>query len=173
MRRFSATDAKNRFGELIEASRDAPVAIERHGRVVAYVVAPAPTGATAGTSFRQLAGALRAIGAQYATVFGSVAHGEARPGSDIDLAVFMGGPLTTSARIAVVDEVVRITGRSVDLVDLHEARGLVLLRALGGAEIVCKDAATRTAMILRGFRADDDVRAMRLAARSARAGLFS
>ena len=38
METFDATAAKNNFGRLLEASARAPVAIERHGRVVAYVV---------------------------------------------------------------------------------------------------------------------------------------
>jgi prevent-host-death family protein len=41
MKRITATQAKQNFGELIEhAQREGPVAIERHGRVVAYVVSP-------------------------------------------------------------------------------------------------------------------------------------
>ena len=38
---IDATAAKNRFGHLLEACARAPVAVERHGRVVAYVVGPA------------------------------------------------------------------------------------------------------------------------------------
>ncbi|MBE0615675.1 MAG: type II toxin-antitoxin system Phd/YefM family antitoxin [Burkholderiales bacterium] len=40
METFDTTSAKNRFGQLLEASSHAPVAIERHDRVVAYLVAP-------------------------------------------------------------------------------------------------------------------------------------
>lgn len=173
MRTFSATYAKNRFSALIEASREGPVTIERHGRVIAYVVAPARAAVPQEELFSRLGAGMRAAGVQYATVFGSVARGQARPGSDIDLAVFMGAPLTTSARIGIVDEASRITGRSVDLVDLDKARGLIRVRALRGVEIACKDVSTRSAMILRGFRAADDIRAMRIAATAARAGLFA
>lgn len=39
MKRFTATQAKQRFGELLETVlRGEPVEIERHGRVVAHVV---------------------------------------------------------------------------------------------------------------------------------------
>lgn len=37
---FTATAAKQRFGELLERAARGPVAIVRHGRVVAYVVPP-------------------------------------------------------------------------------------------------------------------------------------
>ena len=36
--RIRATDAKQRFAELLEAAARGPVAIERHGRLVAYVL---------------------------------------------------------------------------------------------------------------------------------------
>lgn len=38
MKTVSATRAKNRFGEVLAEALRAPVAVERHGRVVAYVV---------------------------------------------------------------------------------------------------------------------------------------
>lgn len=38
---YTASDAKNKFAELIDDAQRAPVAIERHGRQVAYVVSPA------------------------------------------------------------------------------------------------------------------------------------
>ncbi len=37
---FSATAAKQRFGELLERAAHGPVGIVRHGRIVAYVVPP-------------------------------------------------------------------------------------------------------------------------------------
>ena len=52
MKRFTATQGKQNFGELIEhVLREGPVAIERHGRVVAYVVsAEAYAAADAGSA---------------------------------------------------------------------------------------------------------------------------
>jgi len=38
MRRISAREAKNRFGELIDTARAEPVAIEKHGRPVAVIL---------------------------------------------------------------------------------------------------------------------------------------
>ena len=38
MQRFSAHDAKARFGKLLDAARREPVTIEKHGRAVAVVM---------------------------------------------------------------------------------------------------------------------------------------
>lgn len=38
MRNIAARDAKNRFGELLDAAQREPVAIEKHGRRVAVVL---------------------------------------------------------------------------------------------------------------------------------------
>jgi len=38
---FDASEAKNRFGALLDAAQRQPVAIKRHGRRVAFVVSPA------------------------------------------------------------------------------------------------------------------------------------
>jgi len=37
---FPASEAKNNFGKLIDAAQRRPVAIERHGRRVAFVISP-------------------------------------------------------------------------------------------------------------------------------------
>ncbi len=37
---FAASDAKNNFGKLLDAAQRRPVAIERHGRTVAFVISP-------------------------------------------------------------------------------------------------------------------------------------
>lgn len=38
---FPASEAKNNFGRLIDAAQREPVAIEKHGRRVAFVISPA------------------------------------------------------------------------------------------------------------------------------------
>ena len=173
MKVFDATSAKNRFGQLIEACNHAPVAIERHGRVVAYVVGPRDFPAVLQSMEDQLASRLRAAGATYATVFGSVARGEARPDSDIDVAVSFGKPMSSDLRMAVIGIVAAASGRSADVIDLEAVGGLVLARALGGREIYCDDVATRQRMIAKVQRSEDDRRSAAMAARAARAGLFA
>lgn len=40
MKTLTVTDAKNRFGELIDMARAEPVRVQRHGRDVAVVLSP-------------------------------------------------------------------------------------------------------------------------------------
>jgi len=47
MKTVNATQLKNRLGEVLERAALGPVAIERHGRVVAYLVPPATAKARA------------------------------------------------------------------------------------------------------------------------------
>ena len=93
---------------------------------------------------------------RYASVFGSVAALQAKPDSDIDVAVLNRGPLSTADRERFMTAIAKSTGRSVDLIDLSTARGLVLDRALNGREIVCDSTATRSELIVRKLRAADD-----------------
>ena len=170
MRTIDATSAKNRFGELIEACRAGPVAVRRHGRVVAYVVAPHEFG-TGGLEL-QLGAALRAAGARYATLFGSVSRGSAGPESDVDVAVSLGRPMTTAQRVDLIGRLAEVAGRAVDLIDLETAGGLVFARAMQGRELLCDAAGTRQRLIARLLRAEEDRRVSAIAARGARAGLF-
>lgn len=173
MKIFDATSAKNRFGQLLEACAHAPVAIERHGRVVAYVIGPRDFSAVPQTLEDKLASRLRAAGAIYVTVFGSVARGQALPHSDIDVAVSFDKPMSSDLRMAVIGIVADVSGRSVDLIDLESAGGLILARALGGTEILCDSVATRQRMISKVQRSEDDRLSAAVAARAARARLFA
>jgi predicted nucleotidyltransferase len=173
MKTFDATSAKNRFGQLLEACAQAPVAIERHGRVVAYVLGPKDFSAEPQSLQDRLASRLRAAGATYATVFGSVARGQAQPDSDIDIAVSFGKPMSSDLRMAVLGIVVDVSGRSVDLIDLETAEGVIRSRALGGTEILCESVPIRQRMIAKVQRSEDDRLSAGIAARAARAGLFT
>lgn len=61
-----------------------------------------------------------------AIVFGSVARGQARRRSDIDVAVDAGRPLSANEKIRLTEDLALATGRPVDLVDLATA-GIPLL----------------------------------------------
>ena len=56
-----------------------------------------------------------------AIVFGSVAQGQQRADSDLDIAVGAGHPLTADDKIAIIEGLAEHTGRPVDLIDLHVA----------------------------------------------------
>lgn len=173
MKRIDATSAKNRFGQLLEDCAHAPVAIERHGRIVAYVVGPKDFSTVPQTLEDRLASRLRAAGVTYATVFGSVARGQALPDSDIDVAVSFGKPMSSDLRLAILGIVADVSGRSVDLIDLESADGLIRARALGGTEILCDSVAIRQRMIAKVQRSEDDRLSAEMAAHAARAGLFA
>lgn len=54
-----------------------------------------------------------------AIVYGSLASGRAQPDSDIDIAVAGEGPLDARRKMALIEGLAELTGRSVDLIDLQ------------------------------------------------------
>jgi len=81
-----------------------------------------------------------------AYLFGSLARGEARRDSDLDLAVLFSGtpPPASVAEIAVAAE--RVVGRSVDLVVLNSAPPLLAHEVVAtGRLVVCRDDGERAA----------------------------
>ena len=121
---------------------------------------------------KTFANRLCAAGAVYATVFGSVARGEERFDRDIDVAVSFGKPMSSNRKMTVMAIIAEVSGRSVDLIDLEKAEGLILAQALGGREILCDSVATRTRMAVRLMRSEDDRMSVARAMRSARKHLF-
>ena len=75
---------------------------------------------------------------QLAFVFGSAARGTLRPDSDVDVAVLAGGQLSTEARLALMAELILALKREVDLVDLHDAWGLILRQVLTTGTLALK-----------------------------------
>ncbi len=173
MKTFDSTTAKNRFGDLLAASTNGPVRIERHGRLVAYVVPPALFDPEPAELPERLAARLTSLGARYATLFGSLAKGAARPDSDIDIAVSFGKPMTADLRTAVIGLVADEAARPVDLIDLETAGGLVFMRAMAGSELVCDTQRTRARMLERLLVAEDDALSARAASRAVRSRLFT
>jgi predicted nucleotidyltransferase len=60
-------------------------------------------------------------GLQLALLFGSLAKGQARVDSDVDLAVQADHPLTAEERLSLMDAVAHAVQRPVDLIDLRTA----------------------------------------------------
>lgn len=75
-----------------------------------------------------------------AFLFGSLAAGHDRMESDLDLAVAATTPLTSQARIHLIENLAVAIGRPVDLIDLAQAHGplLQLLRPPLGARAANK-----------------------------------
>ncbi len=58
-------------------------------------------------------------GLHLAIIFGSLATGQPRSDSDLDIAVAGDGVITGEQKMALIRELAGLTGRSVDLVDLN------------------------------------------------------
>lgn len=71
-----------------------------------------------------------------ATVYGSVARGDARDDSDLDVGVIGARVITAPQHIALVGALAHAIGRPVDLGDLRTVRGPVLRGALATGLVV-------------------------------------
>lgn len=87
----------------------------------------------------------------FASVFGSVADGTARPDSDLDVGVLAKSPLEPEERRVLVDALAEITGRPVDLVDLREAGPVPLISALRGKRVVGRGSSANAALLSRAW----------------------
>lgn len=85
----------------------------------------------------------------FATLFGSVAQGTARPDSDVDVGVFANTPLTPQRKQRLIAQLAEVSGRPADLVDLHDAGPVVLRSALSGRSLVGKGSAANAALLSR------------------------
>ena len=91
---------------------------------------------------------------QLAFVFGSAANGTLRPDSDVDVAVLAGGQLSTESRLALMAELSLALMREVDLVDLHNAWGLILRQVLTTGTLTLKRSGTAHAALLKRMLLD-------------------
>lgn len=71
-----------------------------------------------------------------AILFGSLASGKGRPGSDVDLAVLADSPLEPSEKTAIISTIADSLGRPVDLIDLRTAGEPLLGEVLRGKRIL-------------------------------------
>jgi predicted nucleotidyltransferase len=69
-------------------------------------------------------------------VFGSVATGDDRPGSDVDLAFLAPRKLGAEARFRLQERIAAMLRRSVDLVDLRAASTVMAIEVLRHGEVV-------------------------------------
>lgn len=92
-----------------------------------------------------------------AFLFGSLARGTARPASDVDLGVVADVPLGAEQKSALIEDIALASGRSVDLVDLQTASGLVLQEALTkGRRLLLSDRALFAGLMARMWADEAD-----------------
>lgn len=68
--------------------------------------------------------------------FGSSASGQGTPESDLDLAILTSGPLDPVVRFDRAQDVSRLVGRDVDLVDLHAASPVMAMQVLATGHLL-------------------------------------
>ena len=91
---------------------------------------------------------------QLAFVFGSAARGVMRPDSDVDVAILAGGQLSTEARLELMAALSLALGREIDLVDLHDAWGLILKQVLTTGTLALKRSGTAYAALIKRMLLD-------------------
>jgi len=85
-----------------------------------------------------------------AILFGSTARNSARFESDIDIAVLTDPLLSVRKKEEMIDDIIGVAGRSVDLVDLHRAHGTLLRQILSnGTRLVCRNSLDLARLIKR------------------------
>jgi len=90
-----------------------------------------------------------------AFIFGSMAAGNARSDSDLDVAIATITPLPPQDRIALIEDLAMAFGRPVDLIDLNQLHGPLLHQILTqGKLLLCRDR-VRYAELLRRLVYDE------------------
>jgi predicted nucleotidyltransferase len=97
-------------------------------------------------------------------IFGSVARGEERPDSDVDLAVLCEPALGLDERAAVMDQVGRVVGRDVDVIDLAAAPPALAWEILTTGHLLVERDEAHVERFVRGARyaAEDDEQRARM-----------
>lgn len=93
---------------------------------------------------------------ELAIVFGSVARGEARRDSDIDIAIRKAMPLSTDEKMQLIAELAAATGRPVDLIDLRAVGEPLLGQILKHGQMIRGNAADRADLMQRHVYAMED-----------------
>ena len=84
-----------------------------------------------------------------AWIFGSLAQGDGRPSSDLDVAVLGEKPLPAAEKERLIERFAQLGGRPVDLIDLQATRGPIVGRVLQGTRLFCDDTALYAELIKR------------------------
>jgi predicted nucleotidyltransferase len=97
-------------------------------------------------------------------LFGSCASRDARPESDVDLAVFAGRPLPRPAVVDLQLRIANMLNRDVDLVDLAAADTILQVQVIGEGKLIdAADADAAAFFEVRVFRDYQDLKQRRLA----------
>ena len=93
---------------------------------------------------------------EVALVFGSVARGDATPGSDIDVAVQTAAALGVEDKMQLIADIAAATGRPVDLIDLRAIGEPLLGQILKHGQRIRGDAVDMALLMQRHVYAMED-----------------
>lgn len=93
---------------------------------------------------------------ELAIVFGSLARGEARNDSDIDVAVQLPTPLDAEQKMQLIADIAAMTGRPVDLIDLRTVGEPLLGQILKYGQRIRGDAVDMALLMQRHVYAMED-----------------
>lgn len=82
---------------------------------------------------------LDTTGLRLAMLYGSMAAGNPRADSDVDLALLFDRPMTALDKMELTTRLGSAVGRSVDLVDLYSLNGTILKQVLIGGRVLVQD----------------------------------
>jgi predicted nucleotidyltransferase len=92
------------------------------------------------------------------TLFGSASRNQLRPDSDIDIGVAADRPLSAEQYLEITLELSSRLNREVDLVDLNEAKGLILSEALcSGIILFCRNTNLLSGLIRKVWMYNSDM----------------
>jgi predicted nucleotidyltransferase len=95
-------------------------------------------------------------GIRQAVVFGSVVSGNAKPDSDLDIAIEADRPISAEEKIRLIEDLAAATGRPIDLIDLKTAGEPLLGQILQNGQRILGSNADYAALIRRHlFDAED------------------
>lgn len=86
-----------------------------------------------------------------ALLFGSASQGTMTPESDIDIAIALhSGEMSIERKIDLATAVEAVLFRTVDVIDLFSAEGLILCEAIGG-EVLVEDVMLRSSLAIKAM----------------------
>lgn len=94
-------------------------------------------------------------------VYGSAATGRLTVASDVDLAMAGHGPLSAETVHSLREDCAELLRRDVDLIDLHQATGVLLRNALRGVCIHAREGNTRYQLMRRLIYDQEDFHPLR------------
>lgn len=84
-------------------------------------------------------------------LFGSQSNGQARPGSDYDLAVLLPESLSNVKRWELAQQLADIIGSDVDLIDLRQASPVLKMQIINQGQLIFGKKNTATAFEMQSF----------------------